>query len=111
MSISIDRLAAAVNDRYAVQREFGAGGMATVYLAQDLRHHRSVALKLVCPEIGGQLGIERFLREIELAAGLQHPHILPVFDSGTVDDGEGRRVRDARAALDRLSSEPRGEHD
>jgi len=82
-------LAAALNDRYVIEREIGAGGMATVYLAQDLRHKRSVALKVVRPELGGREGVERFLREIELAARLQHPHILPVFDSGIVDDGAG----------------------
>ena len=83
------RLAAALSGRYEVEREIGAGGMATVYLARDLRHKRSVALKVVRPELGGREGVERFLREIELAARLQHPHILPVFDSGVVDDGAG----------------------
>ncbi len=78
-------LAAALAGRYAVEREIGAGGMATVYLARDLRHKRSVAIKVVRPELGGREGVERFLREIELAAGLQHPHILPVFDSGVVE--------------------------
>ena len=66
--------------------------MATVYLARDLRHKRQVALKVVRPELGGREGVERFLREIELAAGLQHPHILPVFDSGVIDDGAGSPV-------------------
>jgi serine/threonine-protein kinase len=85
-------LAAALGDRYVLEREIGAGGMATVYLARDLRHKRSVALKVIRPELGGPQGVERFLREIELAAGLQHPHILPVFDSGAVDDGKGSPV-------------------
>ena len=79
------RLATALADRYVLEREVGAGGMATVYLARDLRHKRSVALKVVRPELSGQLGGERFIREIELVARLQHPHILAVFDSGVVD--------------------------
>jgi serine/threonine-protein kinase len=80
------RLAAALADRYVLEREIGAGGMATVYLARDLRHKRLVAVKVIRPELGGTEGVERFLREIELAARLQHPHILPVFDSGSVTD-------------------------
>jgi eukaryotic-like serine/threonine-protein kinase len=83
------RLAAALAGRYVLEREIGAGGMATVYLAQDLRHKRSVAVKVVRPELGGTEGLDRFLREIELAARLQHPHILPVFDSGAVTDDAG----------------------
>jgi tetratricopeptide (TPR) repeat protein len=86
------RLSAALAERYVLQREIGAGGMATVYLARDLRHNRSVALKVVRPELGGREGVERFLREIELAAGLQHPHILPVFDSGAVIGEAGTSV-------------------
>ena len=89
MSDPPQRLAAALSDRYILEREVGAGGMATVYLARDLRHKRPVAVKVVRPELGGREGVERFLREIELAARLQHPHILPVFDSGVVDDGAG----------------------
>ena len=85
-------LAAALSDRYVVEREIGAGGMATVFLARDLRHKRLVALKVVRPELGGREGVERFLREIELAARLQHPNILPVFDSGVVGDGAGSPV-------------------
>src|SRR5919112_6857611 len=80
-------LSTALADRYVLEREVGAGGMATVYLARDLRHKRSVALKVVRPELGGPVEGERFLREIELVARLQHPHILPVFDSGVVDQG------------------------
>ncbi|MDQ3209520.1 MAG: protein kinase, partial [Gemmatimonadota bacterium] len=87
MSEIPERLAAALRDRYVLEREVGSGGMATVYLARDLRHKRLVALKVVRPELGGREGVERFLREIELAARLQHPHILPVFDSGVIDDG------------------------
>jgi eukaryotic-like serine/threonine-protein kinase len=85
-------LTAALGDRYILEREIGAGGMATVYLARDVRHRRSVAVKVVRPGLGGREGLERFLREIELAARLQHPHILPVFDSGAVDDGAGSPV-------------------
>src|ERR671910_2754250 len=66
--------------------------MATVYLARDLRHKRPVAVKVVRPELGSRAGVERFLREIELAARLQHPHILPVFDSGVVDDANGAPI-------------------
>ena len=73
----------AVADRYAIERELGRGGMATVYLAQDLKHRRVVAVKLLRSELAGPIGPERFLREIEIAAGLSHPHILPLFDSGS----------------------------
>ena len=79
-----ERLAAALSDRYRVERELGAGGMATVYLAEDVRHRRKVALKVLHPELSAVLGPERFLKEIELTASLQHPHILPLFDSGEV---------------------------
>jgi serine/threonine-protein kinase len=79
-----DRLAAALADRYAIERELGRGGMATVYLAKDLRHDRPVALKVLHPELAATLGAERFLREIKLAARLQHPHILTVHDSGEI---------------------------
>jgi eukaryotic-like serine/threonine-protein kinase len=75
-------LADALRERYVLERELGRGGMATVYLAHDLRHDRSVALKVLRPELAATLGPERFLHEIRIAAGLQHPHILPVFDSG-----------------------------
>ncbi|MEZ0335564.1 MAG: protein kinase [Gemmatimonadales bacterium] len=81
------RLGSALGDRYHLEREIGAGGMATVYLARDIRHRRRVALKIVRPDLGSPLSLERFLREIELAARLQHPHILPVFDSGVLDIG------------------------
>ncbi|MBP8080670.1 MAG: hypothetical protein KAY12_00805, partial [Arenimonas sp.] len=76
---------AALADRYPVERELGRGGMATVYLAQDLKHHRSVAIKVLSPELASMLGPGRFLREIEMAAKLSHPHILPLYDSGQVD--------------------------
>jgi TolB-like protein len=77
-----DRLAAALADRYAIERELGRGGMATVFLARDVRHRRPVAIKVLHPELAAALGPERFLREIETVAGLQHPHILPLHDSG-----------------------------
>jgi tetratricopeptide (TPR) repeat protein/TolB-like protein len=79
------RLAAALSGRYIVEHEIGAGGMATVYLARDLRHRRPVALKVLHPELGAMLGPRRFRREIEMAANLSHPHILPLFDSGEAD--------------------------
>jgi len=75
-------LQAALADRYVIERELGSGGMATVYLARDLKHRRFVALKVLSPALAASLGADRFLREIELAAGLQHPHIVTVFDSG-----------------------------
>src|SRR5215212_6598747 len=76
------RLGAALADRYRIERELGTGGMATVYLAQDLRHDRKVALKVLKPELAAVLGAERFVQEIRTTAALQHPHILPLFDSG-----------------------------
>src|SRR5437867_11865802 len=79
---TLAQLQAALTDRYALERELGHGGMATVYLARDLRHGRPVAIKVLRPEIAAALGPERFLREIELAARLTHPHILPLHDSG-----------------------------
>jgi TolB-like protein/Flp pilus assembly protein TadD len=79
---SIPDLEASLRERYLIERELGQGGMATVYLARDLKHARPVALKVLRPELAASLGPERFLREIRLAAGLQHPHILPIFDSG-----------------------------
>jgi serine/threonine-protein kinase len=90
-------------DRYTIERELGRGGMATVYLALDARHHRRVAVKVLHPELSAVIGSERFLKEIEVTAGLQHPHILPLFDSGDVEgqlyyvmpfvDGETLRAR------------------
>ncbi|MGI8819051.1 MAG: serine/threonine-protein kinase, partial [Gemmatimonadales bacterium] len=81
----IARLQTALSDRYRLDREVGAGGMATVYLAQDLRHDRRVAVKVLRPELAAVIGAERFLAEIKLTANLQHPHILPLFDSGAAD--------------------------
>ncbi|UCD24849.1 MAG: serine/threonine-protein kinase, partial [Gemmatimonadota bacterium] len=80
-----DRLKAALADRYSIERELGAGGMATVYLAEDLKHRRRVAVKVLKPELAEALGTERFLREIETAARLHHPHVLPLYDSGEAD--------------------------
>jgi serine/threonine protein kinase len=74
------RLSAALADRYRLERELGRGGMATVFLAHDVKHDRPVALKVLHPELAASLGPERFLREIKLAARLQHPHILTVLD-------------------------------
>jgi serine/threonine-protein kinase len=82
MSDPLDRLTAALADRYAIERELGAGGMATVYLAEDLKHQRQVAIKVLRPELTAALGAERFLREITTTANLHHPHILPLYDSG-----------------------------
>src|SRR5437763_5052452 len=72
----------ALADRYRVERELGQGGMATVYLAHDLKHDRKVAIKVLKPELAAMLGAERFVAEIRTTAALQHPHILPLFDSG-----------------------------
>ena len=78
-------LSAALSDRYRVEKPLGEGGMATVYLAQDLRHHRHVALKVLKPELAEALGAQRFLKEIQVTASLQHPHILPLYDSGNAN--------------------------
>src|SRR6266567_6327063 len=98
-----DKLKAALADRYHIDREIGRGGMATVFLARDLRHNRNVALKVLNPELGAVLGAERFLAEIQVTANLQHPNLLPLFDSGEVDgllfyvmpfvEGESLRAR------------------
>jgi len=85
MTETLMRLNTALADRYRIERELGQGGMATVYLAQDLRHDRKVALKVLKPELAAVLGAERFVVEIKTTASLQHPHILPLFDSGTAD--------------------------
>ena len=102
----LDRLRAALADRYEIEREVGRGGMATVYLAQDVRHHRPVAVKVLHPQLAVSLGSDRFLREIQIAARLQHPHIVPLYDSGQAEDllyyvmpyveGESLRQRLAR---------------
>jgi serine/threonine-protein kinase len=85
MSEATSRLGAALADRYQIERELGAGGMATVYLAQDLKHGRQVAIKVLRPELAAVIGAERFLSEIKTTAALQHPHILPLHDSGEAD--------------------------
>jgi Tol biopolymer transport system component len=85
MSQVTERLSAALADRYRIERHLGAGGMATVYLAHDLKHDRKVAVKVLKPELAAVLGAERFVVEIRTTAALQHPHILPLFDSGTAD--------------------------
>ncbi len=85
MSDLFERLAASLSDRYRIERELGAGGMATVFLAHDVRHDRKVAVKVLRPELAAVLGAERFVQEIKTTANLQHPHILPLFDSGEAD--------------------------
>ncbi len=82
---TVDRLNAALEGRYAIERKLGEGGMATVYLADDLKHERKVALKVLKPELAAVVGAERFLAEIKVTANLQHPHILPLHDSGEAD--------------------------
>jgi predicted ATPase/tRNA A-37 threonylcarbamoyl transferase component Bud32 len=108
MTTSTEDLAAALGDRYRLDREIGAGGMATVYLADDLRHQRQVAIKVMHPEFSAALGADRFLREITTTANLRHPHILPLYDSGAGGgilfyvmpfvEGESLRVRLDREA-------------
>ena len=85
MSDSVSRLSVALEGRYAIERELGEGGMASVYLADDLKHERKVAVKVLKPELAAVVGAERFLAEIKTTANLQHPHILPLFDSGETD--------------------------
>src|SRR5437764_3899919 len=82
MTTELLRLTSALGGRYAVERELGRGGMATVYLARDLKHDRPVAVKVLHPDLAATLGSERFLAEIRTTANLQHPHILPLHDSG-----------------------------
>ena len=85
MTDVLSRLTAALAGRYDIEREIGAGGMATVYLAEDVKHHRKVAVKVLRPDLAAALGPERFIREIEIAANLTHPHIVPLYDSGESD--------------------------
>lgn len=82
MPIDLGVLREALSERYAIEREVGSGAMAVVYLADDLRHHRKVAVKVLRPDLGASLGVRRFLREIDISAALAHPHILPLHDSG-----------------------------
>jgi serine/threonine-protein kinase len=108
-STPLEQLRAALAGRYRVERELGEGGMATVYLAHDLKHDRQVALKVLKPELAAALGAQRFLKEIQVTANLQHPHILPLYDSGSADGalyyvmplvrGESLRDRLAREKL------------
>lgn len=117
MTDFLARLQAAVADRYTIDRELGRGGMATVYLAQDLKHERSVALKVLRAELAAILGPERFLREIRVTARLRHPHILTLIDSGAADgflyyvmpyvDGESLRQRLEREHQHRRRTRPR----
>jgi len=83
--VTLERLKSSLSDRYTIEHEIGSGGMATVYLAEDLKHHRQVAIKVLKPELAASLGAERFLREIEIAAQLNHPNILTLIDSGRAD--------------------------
>ncbi len=85
MSDPVIRLNAALEGRYTIECELGEGGMATVYLTEDLKHHRKVALKVLKPELAAVVGAERFLAEIKVTANLNHPHILPLHDSGEAD--------------------------
>jgi tetratricopeptide (TPR) repeat protein/TolB-like protein len=105
MADILDRLTHALADRYQIERELGSGGMATVYLAQDLKHERQVAVKVLRPELAAALGADRFHQEIKIAANLHHPHILPLYDSGEADGflyyvmpyEEGQSLRDKLA--------------
>ena len=109
MTSARTQLEQALAERYRIERELGAGGMATVYLAHDLKHDRDVAIKVLHPDLGAALGGERFLSEIRTTARLQHPHILPLLDSGTADvllfyvmplvTGETLRAPRTRAAV------------
>jgi serine/threonine protein kinase len=90
MSEAPERLHAALDGRHVIERELGQGGMATVYLANDVRHNRQVALKVLKPELAAVVGAERFLAKIETTANLQHPHILPLFDSGEAFSPDGQ---------------------
>ncbi|MCH7876361.1 MAG: serine/threonine protein kinase [Gemmatimonadetes bacterium] len=113
MTDALDRLKVALADRYKIERELGSGGMATVYLAEDLKHKRKVAVKVLKPELSAILGGERFLKEIEVTANLQHPNILPLYDSGEADTFlyyvmpyvEGETLRDKLAREKQLSVE------
>ena len=103
MSATTTSLNGALSGRYEIEREIGRGGMATVYLARDIKHSRNVALKVLDPELGAVLGAERFLSEIRVTANLQHPNLLPLFDSGEANgllfyvmpfiEGESLRAR------------------
>ncbi len=118
MSSPLPRLTDALADRYRLERELGQGGMATVYLAQDIKHNRRVAVKVLRPELAAVIGAERFLSEITTTANLQHPHILPLFDSGEADGFlfyvmpyvEGETVRDRIEPREAAPGGRRGAH-
>src|SRR5688572_24629227 len=93
----LEQLMRAVAERYRVEEEIGRGGMATVYRAHDLKHDRSVALKVLRPELAASLGTDRFLREITLTARLDHPHILALLDSGEARSEERRVGKECRS--------------
>src|SRR5688572_30373667 len=109
-----------LGDGYRIEREVGRGGMATVWLAEDRKHARHVAVKVLLPELGASIGTERFLREIQLIARLQHPHILPLYDSGDTGgllyfvmpyvEGESLRDRLTREHADRKSTRLNSSH-
>jgi serine/threonine-protein kinase len=114
----LERIRDSFSDTYTIDRELGRGGMATVYLAQDAKHERLVALKVLHPELAASLGPERFLREIKLAARLNHPHILPLHDSGDTNGFlyyvmpyvEGESLRDKLDREQQLSVEEAVHH-
>ena len=87
-SLTAAELRPSLGDRYAIDRELGRGGMATVFLARDLKHDRDVAIKVLDPNLARSIANERFLREIGIAARLNHPHVLPLLDSGVAGDAE-----------------------
>jgi serine/threonine protein kinase len=99
MTDPVARLSRALEGRYRFEREIGAGGMATVYLARDVRYDRDVAVKVLKPDIAAAVGTERFLREIRITAQLNHPHILPLLDSGRVDGSADERLLDGGDAV------------
>lgn len=105
MADLLEQLKHALADRYTIERTLGAGGMATVFLATDPKHGgRRVAIKVLRPELGAAVGAERFLHEISLTANLQHPHILPLFDSGKADSPrQDQCVHPPEQRLDRIA--------
>ncbi len=99
MTDLFERLKLALSDRYTIERKLGAGGMATVYLAYDVKHDRKVAVKVLRPELAAVIGTERFLNEIKITANLSHPHILPLLDSGTAEEPPSARPPDRPSAF------------
>ncbi|MEP7325648.1 MAG: protein kinase, partial [Gemmatimonadota bacterium] len=106
MRDTVALLTSALAGRYTVERELGRGGMATVYLAHDIKHNRHVAIKVLRPELAASIGPERFLREIQIAAGLHHPHILSLYDSGQVGMSASRPGEDSSESAARPSGQP-----